>query len=296
MTASSTWVDLLSCEVRRAGARYHTRVITCGSGTPLLLLHGTGGHAENYVRNIVPLAAARRVIAPDFLWHGASSTDGFEAGIIPKLVDQIIDLMDSEGIAEADIEGQSLGGWVAATLAMQHPDRVRRLVLTVPIGYRPDPGVVEGWVPPDFTALREASLDCLRNPTWDNLRKRVERIVHDPATLTDEAIAIRHKLHQDPATNAAQRLVITHYLGGEAPQRWALTDAALATITAPTLVYWGEFNLTPASLGARMAQVIPNARFHCAPATGQWAQYENHDEHNTVVLAFLTSQILEQAA
>lgn len=290
MNFSSTWVDLLPCEVRRAGTRYRTRVITCGESTPLILLHGTGGHAENFVRNIVPFAAARRVVAPDFLWHGASDTDGFEPEIIPKLLDQIIDLMYSEGIAKADIEGQSLGGWVAAKLAMHHLDRVRRLVLTVPMGYRPDPGTVQGWTPPDFTALREASLDCLRNPTWDNLRRRVERIVHDPATLTEEAIAIRRKFYLNKPMNDAQQLVITHYLGGEAPQRHALTDAALAGISMPTLVYWGEFNLTPPALGARMASVIPGALFHCAPGTGRWAQYENHEEHNRVVLAFLTQE------
>lgn len=52
----SYWVDLLNCQVRLVQGRYRTRVIESGEGFPLILLHGTGGHAENYIRNIPVLA------------------------------------------------------------------------------------------------------------------------------------------------------------------------------------------------------------------------------------------------
>jgi 2-hydroxy-6-oxonona-2,4-dienedioate hydrolase len=284
---STYWVDLLGCEVRFVGHRHRSRIIEFGAGPPLILLHGTGGHAENWVRNIKPLGAHFRVIAPDFLWHGASDTDGFEPEIMPGLVGQVLDIMDALGIARAHVEGQSLGGWVAALLAMRHPERVQKLILTVPMGYLPDAGAIPGYAPMDFGPLRAASLACLADPNWTAMRTRVERLVADPAIVPDEAIAVRQRFYQDPAVNAAQVQVITHYLGGEAPLRHALTDAGLRGITHPTLVYWGEKNLTPPVLGERIAAQIPGARYHCNPATGHWAQFENHADHDRVVLDFL---------
>jgi 2-hydroxy-6-oxonona-2,4-dienedioate hydrolase len=66
-----------------------------------------------------------------------------------------------------------------------------------------------------------------------------------------------------------------------------LTDENLQMIGVPGLVYWGEYNLTPPALGRRMASRIPSAQFHCAANTGHWAQFENFEEHNAVVLEFL---------
>lgn len=54
----SYWVDLLNCQVRLVQGRYRTRVIESGEGFPLILPHGTGGHAENYIRNIPCIGAA----------------------------------------------------------------------------------------------------------------------------------------------------------------------------------------------------------------------------------------------
>ncbi|MEI9922569.1 MAG: alpha/beta hydrolase [Bradyrhizobium sp.] len=280
-------MELLGAQVKFVGSRYRTRIIEAGSGPPLLLLHGTGGHAENYIRNIMPFSRHFRTIAVDFLWHGASDTGHFDPELMPPLLDQIQDVLDALSIDRVHVEGQSLGGWVAALLAMRHRDRVEKLILTTPMGYAPDAGTLPDWTPPDFDRLRENSLDCLRNPTFENVRTRIARIVHDPAVLTDEAVAVRHRFYNDPALNRAQQMVITNYLGGSKPQRHALTDDNLRTIKVPSLVYWGEYNLTPPALGRRLASRIPSARFHCAANTGHWAQFENFEEHNAVVLEFL---------
>jgi 2-hydroxy-6-oxonona-2,4-dienedioate hydrolase len=138
--STSYWVDLLGAEIRYVVGRYRTRVIAAGSGTPLLLLHGTGGHAENFVRNIMPLAEHFRVLAIDFLWHGKSQTTGFEPAVIPSLVDQVLDVLDTLGLSKAHVNGQSLGGWVAMQFAIEYPDRLEKLVLTTPMGYTPAAG------------------------------------------------------------------------------------------------------------------------------------------------------------
>ncbi|MDO8778398.1 MAG: alpha/beta hydrolase [Burkholderiaceae bacterium] len=285
--ARSYWLELLGAEVRYLQGRYRTRVIEAGAGHPLLLLHGTGGHAENYIRNIMPLARHFHVYAIDFLWHGKSQSTGFSAEVVPPLVDQVKDVLDVLGLERAHIEGQSLGGWIAMRFALEHPDRLDRLVLTTPMGYVPDSGSVPGYTEPDMSLLRASSMEVLRNPTTANIHARLARILADPSILTDEAVAVRQALYSDPEINAVQQQLIPNYLGGEAIKKYFVTDELAAGVAAPTLVYWGDKNISPPAVGERLAQSIPDSKFICAPATGHWAQYESAELHNTEVTRFL---------
>lgn len=285
--ATSYWLELLGAQVRYLQGRYRTRVIEAGSGDALVLLHGTGGHAENYIRNIMPLARYYRVIAMDFLWHGKSQTSGFEPEIIPSLVDQVHDVLDTLGLEKAHIEGQSLGGWVAMQFALQHPERLMKMVLTTPMGYAPTPDSVPGHVEPDMGLLLESSIEVLKNPTTANIHARLARIVANPQILTDEAVAVRQALYCDPALNAVQQQLMPHYLCGDAIRKHVVDDQLAARIEAPTLVYWGEKNITLPAVGERLSKVVPNAQFVCAPDTGHWAQYESHEQHNREVIRFL---------
>lgn len=282
---NSFWVELLGASVYQLKGRYVTRVIEAGAGEPLLLVHGTGGHAENYIRNIAPFAQHFRVIAIDLLWHGRSQTSGFDSQVLPPLVDQLRDVLDTLNIARAHLEGQSLGGWVAMLFALAHPQRLSRLILTTPMGYRPD-----GFVEPDPKPIRESNLAVLRDPNYDNVKARLARIVFDPSIVGEESVRVRQTFYRDPAINAVQRELMTHYLGGADPQRHVVTDAMARRIAAPTLVYWGDKNFVPPAVGQHLARTIPNGRFFSAPATGHWAQFENFEVHNREVLRFLTEQ------
>jgi 2-hydroxy-6-oxonona-2,4-dienedioate hydrolase len=282
---SSFWVELLSANVYQLRGRYVTRVIEAGQGEPLLLLHGTGGHAENYIRNIAPLSRHFRVLAIDFLWHGRSQTEGFDPQVLPPLVDQVRDVLDTLRIERAHIEGQSMGGWVAMQFALSHPHRLSKLILTTPMGYRPD-----GYVEPDPKPTRESNLAVLREPTYANVKARLERIVFNPSVVEEESIRVRQAFYSDPEVNAVQRELMTNYLGGSEPKRHTITDELARRIAAPTLVYWGEKNFVPPPVGERLARQIPNARFFCAPATGHWAQFESFEIHNREVLRFLAGE------
>lgn len=294
----SVWVDLLGAETRFVHGKYRSRVLTAGDGPPLFLLHGTGGHLENWARNIAAFAEDFRVITPDFLWHGYSQTDPFDPEIVPSLVDQIIDLMDGLGIEQAAFNGQSMGGWVAMQLALRHPERVRALVLTTTQGYLPDEGAIPGYAEPDWSQNLPSTLEALRDPSFENIKIRMARILAVPARLTDEAIAIRQKIYSQPALAKAQEAFSREYLGmGETSRAHVVTDAMARRIACPTLVYWGEKNRTPPALGQHIASTIPGGHFHCAADTGHWAQFESADEHNEVVARFLLESLeMKEAA
>jgi 2-hydroxy-6-oxonona-2,4-dienedioate hydrolase len=288
----SIWVGLMGAEVRYGGRSYPGRYLEAGSpdAEPLILLHGQGGHVENFARNVMPYAQHYHVFALDCAWHGFGPQPPFNPELIPTYMDQVLDFMDWQGIESAHIEGQSMGGWTAQRLALHHPQRVRSLVLTTAQGFRlqPLPGADAPPVPSRATGARQ--MEYLLNPTWENIRQRMVGLLARSERLPDELIAARIKIYSYPPTNTSLRLVNQNYLGGsELPsQRHIMTETELAQITAPTLVYWAEKNPVPPAMGERLAAAIPGAQYYCATDTGHWAQFEHPDEHNRIVLRFLT--------
>jgi pimeloyl-ACP methyl ester carboxylesterase len=97
-------------------------------GVPLILLHG-GIHAGEMFAAILPaLSAGRRVITVDLQGHG--HTADIERPLRAELLaDDVAALVDHLGLEHADVMGYSLGGKVALRTAIQHPERVRRLVV-----------------------------------------------------------------------------------------------------------------------------------------------------------------------
>ena len=290
--AEHYWVQLLHSQIQILHGKYQSRILQagCAEAPALFLLHGTGGHLENYARNIAALSKHFHVIALDFLWHGRSQTSGFTPEVIPALIDQILDVMQHLGIEKAHFEGQSMGGWVAMQLALQHPEKVDRLVLTTTMGYRPDQGAIANYVEPDWAANLASSIEVLKHPSFENVRTRMARILARPERLTDEAIQVRQALYQQPSLAAVQQYFITEYLSGQTIQKHIVTDALARQIQAPTLVYWGDANRTPPALGQHIAAQLQQGHFYCAEDTGHWAQFESADTHNQVVSQFLLAK------
>src|SRR5215210_513168 len=99
----SFWLQTLGGEVRyydAAGVR--TRCLEAGSGPPLVLLHGTGGHAESWIRNVLPLAAQFHVYAIDMVGHGF--TDKPALGYTPRdYAAHVVAFLDAVGVAKAHV-------------------------------------------------------------------------------------------------------------------------------------------------------------------------------------------------
>jgi pimeloyl-ACP methyl ester carboxylesterase len=115
-----------------------------GSGEPLVLLHGGIGNGAMFGALMPALSASRRVITVDLQGHGG--TADVDRPLRPEtMADDVAALIEHLGLPRADVMGYSLGGLVALRAAIQHPQRVRRLVL-VSVGFRRDgshPEVVE---------------------------------------------------------------------------------------------------------------------------------------------------------
>ena len=111
-------------EVRGSRLRY----LVAGDGEPLLLVHGLGGAAANWLALAPLLLPTRRVLVPELPGHGGSSALP-AAPSLNAYADRLGLLLEHEGMASAGVVGHSLGGAISLRLSIRRPDAVSALVL-----------------------------------------------------------------------------------------------------------------------------------------------------------------------
>jgi 2-hydroxy-6-oxonona-2,4-dienedioate hydrolase len=109
-----------------------------GSGPAVILLHGLGGNKTMWRTTLSDLSQSFHVYAIDQIGFGASDKPLLNYRVA-TLVDFLEEFMMKAGIEKASLVGNSLGGWVAASFSLAHPDRAERLVLIDTAGYFPKP-------------------------------------------------------------------------------------------------------------------------------------------------------------
>ena len=291
---NSVHIDLLGTETRFVeSGDYRTRVIEVSNNkAPLILLHGGGGHAETFSRNLNSLAAVCRPIAMDFIWHGMSSRPSFSDGSatddvhwLRQFTLQVIDLMEVLGLQSASFEGESLGGWVALDLAINFPERVDALVLNTAWGIALDKEHVEEGAA-DLDALRETSVAALNNPTLETLRTRLEWLM-PLGGVTDELVSLRQALWSIPETREA---LLEYYerLFSHDIEDYYFDEQAIRSIQCPTLVLWTDKNpIHGVDAAERLCQLIAGSELHVMEGCAHWPQWERPDEHDAVARGFL---------
>jgi 2-hydroxy-6-oxonona-2,4-dienedioate hydrolase len=253
-------------------------VLQAGSGEPLVLMAGTGGHLEAYAHNIGALAEHFRVIAYDYPGHGYTThaTADLE---LPDYVAHLAGLLDALGIERAHLNGESLGGWVAVKFAAAHPERTGRLVLNTPGGTMTRPEVMER-----IRSLSQAAAD---DPSEAHIRARLEWLMADPATVTDELVAIRRTIYARSGFADSMRHILC-LQDPEIRRRNLVSDEELAAVPHGALVVWTSDDPSgPAAAGIDMAAKITGGRFELVTGAGHWPQWEQRDRFNELVLDFL---------
>jgi 2-hydroxy-6-oxonona-2,4-dienedioate hydrolase len=263
---------------------WRTRVLRAGpaDGEPLVLMPGTGGHLEAYAHNISAFAEAYRVIAYDYPGHGYTTHATRELEL-PDYVEHLRGLLDALDIDRANLNGESLGGWVAIKFAAAYTDRTLRLVLNTPGGTMATPEVMER-----IRSLSQAAAD---DPTDERIRARLEWLMADPKTVTDELVAIRRNIYGQPGFAESMRHILC-LQDTETRRRNLVTDEELAAVPHGALVVWTSNDPSgPASAGMDMAEKITGGRFEYISDAGHWPQWEQREKFNRLVLEFLAEEL-----
>jgi pimeloyl-ACP methyl ester carboxylesterase len=223
-----------------------------GKGRPSLVLHGGAGPQS--VSEFAQLLAEKgdnRVVTP--------THPGFGGTPRPKALDSAAklatlyqDLLDDLGLEDVTVIGNSVGGWIAAEMAVLGSPRIGRVVLLDAVGIE-----IEGHSVTDVSALSLPEIQALS--FHDPAPFRI-----DPATVPDAQKAI-------VAANAATLAV---YAGSQAMADPTLLGR-LSGVSIPTLVLWGASDrIVEPAYGQAYAAAIPGARFEVLPGTGHLPQME----------------------
>jgi pimeloyl-ACP methyl ester carboxylesterase len=291
---NSVWVDLMGSETKfYQGKKYRTRVIEAGTGEALILIHGVGGHAEAYSRNIMRLAQDFRVLAIDLLYHGYSSKEPLDGDTIDHYAEQVVELLDVIGAEKAYVEGESLGGWIAAWMALHYPERLHKVILNTTAGIQFDEDKVKVDEKGGINLLAERSIAAVNNPNSETIRKRLEWLMASPDRVTDEMVDIRLKIYSNPETQKSLTHVFENSFGGGTTPKYYISEQEAGTIKVPTLVLWSDKNPgTGPDAGERLAALIPGAAYYCINNAAHWPQWEQPEEHDRVVSDFCKAAVL----
>jgi pimeloyl-ACP methyl ester carboxylesterase len=155
---------------------------TLGNGRPMILLHGGLGSGEMFGPILPALAAERQVINVDLQGHGRTA-DIDRPLDLRLMADDIAALIDHLGLDRPDLVGYSLGGGVAFWTAVQHPEKVGKLVMA-------SANVRRDAIPPEMLAqqgqVNAAAAEFMRDTPMFELYQRVAPHPEDFPKLLDK--------------------------------------------------------------------------------------------------------------
>jgi pimeloyl-ACP methyl ester carboxylesterase len=240
------------------------RLSEAGSGAAALVLHGGGGPAT--VEPIAThLAETHRALTPTHPgWNGSARPARLTR--IGDLAAAYLNLLGELDLADVLVVGSSIGGWIAAEMALQDGrERIGRLVLIDSVGVD-----IPGHPIRDFFALDARGVADYSYHDGD-------RFYVDPTTLPAEQLAARQ------ANMATMRV-----LAGDPYMHDPSMLGRLGGLSIPTLVMWGESDrIVSPDYGRALAAAIPDARFEIIRKAGHLPQIEQPEATFSLIDSFL---------
>lgn len=256
-----------------------TRVLEAGTGEPLILLHGTGGHIEAYARNIRGLSEHFRVICIDMVGHGYTDKPDRPYGI-DFYSDHLLWVIQALNLKEVYLSGESLGGWVAAWFAAHHPGIAKALVLNTPGNVNNKPEVMAN--------LKASTVKAVLEANYENVKTRLEWLMYDKSQVTDELIEARYNIYTQPSYQKAVHHIV--YLQDiEARKQYSWDPSWCGKIDVPTILAWTDHDPTSTVEEAKPIQeMIPGSELTVINEAGHWPQWEKVEEFNKVIIDFFS--------
>lgn len=269
--------------------RYHE----AGEGPPLVFLHGSGPGVTGMgnFKGILP-AFAEHFHCYVLEFPGFGVSDPSDLHPMQAGGQAVVDLVDGLGLDRVDIIGNSMGGMIGTRFAINHPDRVSKLVTLGGMGvniFSPSPA--EG-----ISLL----IAFTEDPTRERLIQWLQSMVYDQELVTEELINERWQQATEPKTLASARRMYSRAAMKAAAAAAAASDAApawaqLHKLKAKTLITWGrDDRVSPLDGVLVPLRTIPDVELHVFPNCGHWAMIEQKAAFESTVLAFLQRE--EEAA
>lgn len=233
-------------------------------GLPVIFVHGSAGSHLVWWNQVAGLKDTARAIAFDLPGHGKSSGSGRDS--VPAYADIVVRLLDALGVERAMVVGHSLGGAIAQTVALTHPDRVAALgLIGTGARLRVLPAILEGVLSPeDFDKTAElVTENTYAAPINPELRRRsLEQFKACPPSI----------IHGDFAACNVFDVM-----------------ARLGEIHAPTLIVCGKDDrMTPVKYSEFLASKIAQSQLVVIDGAGHSVMLEQPEKVNQALVEFVS--------
>jgi pimeloyl-ACP methyl ester carboxylesterase len=237
------------------------RFLEEGEGEPLVLLHGLFGALSNFKDLIEHFKHHTKVIVPILPLYELNLLDTTVGGLA-KYVHRFIEARNYENI---HLLGNSLGGHVGLVYSLNHPERIKTIILTG------SSGLFENGMGETYP----------KRGNYEFIKKKTELTFYDPAVaskeLVDEVFEIVNNRLKAIKIISLAKSAIRHNLGDE-----------LREIKAPTLLIWGKNDtITPPLVAEEFHRLIPHSELHYINYCGHAPMMEVPDEFNNILDEFL---------
>jgi pimeloyl-ACP methyl ester carboxylesterase len=256
-------------------------LLEAGAGAPLLYLHGFAdvqSVKESWLPFHEQLAKSARIIAPAHPGCAQSDEDK-DIDTVEDVVFSYLELLDALKLTHFDLVGCCVGGWIAAELAVRHPEKVRKLVLIGATGL-----FVQGALIGDVFMNAQPEYGS----SYATLREMLFSSANHPMAL---AMFPDGKGELEDEVRRYQMLRLSSRIGFKPPYFYnhALKNR-LHRISSPTLVIWGEHDhMVPRVHGETYAERIPNTKLKMISGAGHSAHVEKPEETAKLVSDFLAT-------
>ncbi len=262
-----------------SGITLHYHQAGTGDQGAVLFIHGSGPGASGWsnFKGNYPILAEHgyRAIVPDTMGYGYSSKPEEGTFSLDDVAAQYKALLDALDVARVTVVGNSQGGAIAISMALNYPQLVQKLVLMAPGGLetRETYMAMEG-IKAMIRVLYKEGV------SKETMRRVFTLQLHDETKITDEVIEERYQVAMTQHKDNIARIHVTNQ------------EDRLSEIHCPVLCFWGANDkFCPSSGAAKIASRCTSSRTMLISSCGHWVMVEYPKLFNELTLKFLADDL-----
>jgi len=248
-----------------------------GTGDPVLLIHGSGPGVSswaNWSRVLPKLSARRRVLAIDMLGFGYTERPADIKFSMEIWAQQAADFIDAMGLEKVDVVGNSFGGALTLALAVNYPEKIRKIVLmgSMGVNFPISKGLYEVWG---------------YQPSPENMYKMLNLFVYNKAIATKELAQMRYEASILPGFQESYSAMFPEPRQNSVAAMAKYEDK-ISSINKPALIIHGrDDQVIPVEASHTIFSMLDDAQLHIFGHCGHWTQIEQTDRFVSLVDNFL---------
>ena len=287
-------IQPLSKIVATKGPVKKVHYLEMGKGKPLIMMHGGGSHASEWINILKPLAVHFHLYVVDRPGHGLTHSFDYHGIDISNHAIHFLDtFMDAVGLTKVSLLGHSMGGYFSLCFSLQYPERVDKLVL---IGA---PAGVNRWIPAMLRLLGTKVLNVIlaktvAKPSLANIKSIYKQLlVARPEKLSEDYYLHCYYGQKIPDHIKSFTSLLENVLTLNGWRKYLYLGDRLSELSLPVGFIWGDSDVfEKPETGLQKALAIKNHVFEIVPNAGHAVWLDQQEKCTELIISMLKGPII----